>query len=158
AHHLEQLARPLAPGHAANALEVERDLDVLQRAEAREEVIGLEDEADAGEADAAALDFAERRDIDPVNLNAALGWAQDGADDREQRRLAAARRALEGGNLAAAHVEIDGTQGDEGAEPGGVGLADAAQRNERRGRADRRSVHHPAPPARRTAFASSISR
>src|SRR5579872_2360662 len=59
---LQQLERGGGAMAALHAFEVERDLDVLPRREAGEEVIALEDEADMGKPRAAPLGLAETGD------------------------------------------------------------------------------------------------
>ena len=73
--------------HAAN---VEREAHILERCQRREQVVGLEDEADV-----TATDIGQFLGVEVVNdlafdPHAARGWRQNTAEDREQRGLAAA--------------------------------------------------------------------
>src|SRR5262249_21387715 len=69
--------------------------DVLGGRQHRQEEEALEDEADAGEAYAAALTIVQRRDVLAVEEQRAARRAVHAAEQMEQRRLAASRRAAE---------------------------------------------------------------
>ena len=109
----EQLRRPLAA--TAAAVEDHRQLDVLDRAQVRQQVAGglLPDEPDDPAPVArplAAADLAElvagddrpagRRDLEP-------------AEDVHQRRLAAARRADDRDHLALVDEQVEALEGDD---------------------------------------------
>ena len=89
----------------------ERELDVLQRGGAREQVEGLEDEADLLVADRRQLVVVHRLDRDAVEEVAAGGRAVEAADDVHQRRLAGAGRAHDRDVLAGLDDEVDAAQG-----------------------------------------------
>ena len=98
-------------GSAERALRhVERQQHVLVRGHGREQVVGLEHEADV-----AAADRGQLLGVEPVrgvasDLQLARGRRQDAAEDRQQRGLAAARRAHEQRQLARIQRHLDALQ------------------------------------------------
>jgi hypothetical protein len=85
----------------------------------REQRVGLEDRVDVA---------LVRRDADggaAVDLDLALGRLVEAGDHAQRRRLAAAGRAEQRQELAGLHLEVDGVDSDEIAEP----LRDTAQRD-----------------------------
>ena len=84
---LEQLERPAARLLAA---QLERHLDVLPRRERRDQVEGLEHEADLLGAHAGALVLRERREVLAVQHHAASRRPVEAGQQAEQRALAAA--------------------------------------------------------------------
>ena len=62
----------------------------------------------------------ERRDLDPVDLDRALGAAVEAGEDVHQGRLAGARRAHDGGEMAARDLERDAAEGVDGGVAGAV--------------------------------------
>src|SRR5262245_60075891 len=108
---LERVQRGLAAFVAAHALAVgERPLDVLQHGQVADQVEGLEDEADALVPHFGTRGAAERRDVLAVEQVLALGRRVEEAEQREERRLAAARRAGDREELALRDVEVDAVE------------------------------------------------
>src|SRR5262249_5065502 len=99
---------------AAGAAELELERDVLRRRERGQEVVPLEDEADALRADAGQLALGQTGDPLALEQDLALGGREHAAEDGEQRGLAAPRRAGQHHDLAGAHPEVDALQGLEG--------------------------------------------
>ncbi len=85
----------------------ERELDVLEDREVADGLECLEDEADLPVADASALHRCQRRDLVPVEQVVAVARRVEQSEDREQRRLAAARRAADRHVLTLVDVEVD---------------------------------------------------
>src|SRR5262245_44936923 len=105
---LERVQRRLAALFAVHAFTVgERQLDVLQHRQVADQVEGLEDEADALVPDLRARGASERRDVLAVEQVLALGRRIEEAEQREQGRLAAARRAGDREELAFRDVEVN---------------------------------------------------
>ena len=95
-------ARPLAPLAARHAGVDQRQLDVVQRVGAGQQVEGLEDEADLLVADAPPARWSSSSwTADAVEAVGARGRRVEAADQVHQRRLAAARRAHDRHVLAA---------------------------------------------------------
>ena len=88
----------------------QRQLDVLERRRAREQVEGLEDEADLPVADLRPLVAVELRDVHAVEKVAARGRPVEAADDVHERALAGARRAHDGHELARRDRERDAVE------------------------------------------------
>ena len=110
---VQRRARPLGPrrgaGRPGGGVE-QRQRDVLERARAREQVEALEDEADALAAEARAIRLVEPGDVDALEEVAAAGRPVEAAEDRHQRRLARARGAHDGDELARFDGEADAAQ------------------------------------------------
>ena len=105
-------ARPFTP------LDVERVLDVLERGQRGEEVELLEDEADRPPADRReAASGASGSTSSPSTTTRPERRREDAAEDREERRLAGARRPLERDDLAALQREGDAAQDRDGLPP-----------------------------------------
>ena len=105
---LDDGVRPVLVDLAAG--ELEREDDVLLGREHGEEVEELEDEADVLAPELGQLGVPELRDGGAVDLDLALGRAVEAGEDVHERRLAGARRAHDGGELAALDVERDAAQ------------------------------------------------
>ena len=103
-----ELAHPLAVRLAAG--EREREHDVLGRREHRQQVEELEDEADVLTPQEREVVVGELRDVLAGDRHAALGRAVEAGEDVHQRRLAGARRAHDGGQLAGGDAEVDAAQ------------------------------------------------
>src|SRR5205085_1431084 len=99
--------RFVARGSAAHSFHVQRVLDVLERSERWEEIELLEDEAERAFADVAQT-FRIHRDA--VDHDVAFRRREDAAEDREEGRLAAARRTFERHDLTAIDREVDSFQ------------------------------------------------
>src|SRR4051794_24646977 len=111
ADQLQQLDRPPAQRRPVVGLEHQRQLDVLDRGQERDEVVALEDVADRVVAQGGELALGERRGVLAVDGDRALGRPVEPADHVEQRRLAAARRAHQADELARQHGEVGGDEG-----------------------------------------------
>ncbi len=103
-HPLEQLVGAEARIEAA---QLEGDLDVLPRGQRGDEVEGLEDEADLLRAQPRPRVLAQRAELDAVEEDAPAGGPVEARHQREQRALAAARRAEDGHVRAGGHVQRD---------------------------------------------------
>ena len=89
---LERRRDPLLALGGAHAAIGERQLDVLEHREIADQVEALKDESDLAVADARALRSRELGDRPAVQLVRAFGRRVEQAENRQQRRLAAARR------------------------------------------------------------------
>ena len=87
-----------------------------------QQVEGLEDEADVAAAQLGQRLVAHRGDVLAADVDGALGRAVEAGEQVHQRRLAGARRAHDGGELAGGDVQRDAAQGVDG----GLALAVAA--------------------------------
>src|SRR6185503_18071998 len=96
----------LAPRWRNTAVD-QRQLDVELDAEVGDQVERLEDEADGLVAQGRELGRRERRGVEPVEPVHAVARRVEQAEDREQGRLARARRAVDRDQLAAPDREID---------------------------------------------------
>src|SRR5262249_32039667 len=119
---------------------------VLRGGEGRDQVVPLEDEADALGADARQLGLLKARDLLVTDAHLARGRGEHAAEDREQRGLAAPRGPREHHELAAVHVEVHALERLEGERSLAEDLADAP-------RVDGRLAHH-----RNTIAGSSLRR
>ena len=88
----------------------QRQLDVLLRREHRHQVVELEDEADLGGAPLGERAAAELVEPLAADRDAAARGHVEAADEVEQRRLARARRAHQGEEVALLDVEVDVVQ------------------------------------------------
>ena len=111
AHPLEGLVHPLLALGGLHAAVGEGQLDVLVDREVADEVEALEDEPDLAVADAGPLGEVEVRHRPGVEDVGAAGGRVEQAQDREQRRLAAARRPRDRHVLAFLDVQVDPRQG-----------------------------------------------
>src|SRR6185436_19239131 len=105
--------------------ELQRHLDVLARGEGRDELEGLEHEADLLTAQAGSLVFAERAELDAVEPDASGGRTVEPGEQSEERALAAAGGPEDGHERSVRHVERDTFQdgqlvpaGEEGSGQG----------------------------------------
>ena len=113
----------------------ERQLDVLVDVQVADQVEALEDEPDLAVAHARALGERQVRDFLAVQDVAPFGRRVEQPQDREQRRLAAARRAGNRDVLTALDLEVDAGQGMRLDLVGEEHLRDAVEVDERlRGR------------------------
>jgi hypothetical protein len=100
---------------------------VVERGERRQQLEGLEDEADARAAHAALAVARERTDplVAEPDLTA-IGVLEE-TEHVEERRLARPRRPRDDGELAGFHVQIDPAQDRDGSAIGtGIGLDEPA--------------------------------
>ena len=109
-----------APPPRANAVQRQRQLDVLADRQGRNEVEGLEHEAEALPPPARPLGLGQRGEIGAVDADAACVGGLEAADQAQQRRLAGAAATHDGNELPA----LDGQAGavENGLLP--VALAD----------------------------------
>jgi hypothetical protein len=89
----------------------ERELDIVERGGAGEEVEGLEDEADFFIADAGELVVIELGDIVTVEPVAALRRGVEAADEVHQRGFTGSGWAHDGNVLVVADAEVDAAEG-----------------------------------------------
>jgi hypothetical protein len=100
----QQLAGAHDGLRARHALQHERDGHVLGGGERGQQVEGLEDEAHVPAAEGGQLRGGELLRVFAEDAALAVRAVEDAGHDRDQRRLAAARRPHEQQHLAAAHV------------------------------------------------------
>lgn len=103
-------------------VELEREHDVAEGVERRDEVEGLEDEADPATPQDGEVDVAQAGDLGVADPRASLGRAVESRHDVHQGRLAGTRRPHDGGELPAADAHADVVQCVDGALAGAVGL------------------------------------
>ena len=120
-----------------------RQLDVLERGGARQQMEGLEHEPDLAVADAGELVLRGVLDRLLVEAIGAGAGRVEAADQVHQRRLAAARGAHDGEVLALLDVEVDAGERADGLRPHHVGLGEAAQLDSGIGRRVSRTVRSP---------------
>ena len=102
--------RALAAFALRQGRQQQRQLDVLDGVQHRDEVIELEDEADVAAAPVGQLALGQRRQIGARDRDLARGDAVDAGDQVQQRRLARAGRAHQRDELALGHVEVDAVE------------------------------------------------
>ena len=130
-----------------------RQLDVLERARARQQIVGLEHEAQRARRECRR---ARRRSSVETSLAfehvGARGGPVEEADDVHEGRLARTRRAHHGHELARLDGEVDAAQRDDVvAALQRVDLAQVADRDDRGHRAPPSVPRLPPPPGRRAA-------
>ena len=128
----EQLARPGARGAAAVAGEHARQHHVLERAELRQQVVELVDEAQALAADAGACGIGQARAGAAAEEHLAAVGVLEQAGDLQQRRLAGARRPHQRDHGAGQQLEVGAAQHLEPALALAEAAADADQAQRRR--------------------------
>ncbi len=101
--------------------DIDAEFDVLAGSEPGEEVEALEDEANGGPAEGKEVAPAGGGDVPPADDYGACGGGIEGADDVEERGLAAARGTKHDDELAFRHGERDI---GEGSHAGGTGFVD----------------------------------
>src|SRR5258705_11967468 len=140
AYGLRRVGRALPPLRGGHLARVEqRELDVLDRGCAREQVEPLEHEADLRVAHVREVARRERRHVVPVQEVASGGRPIEAAEQMHERRLAGARRASERDELARRDIQRDAAQRLH------LQLAEVVAFRQVTNRDDR--VHRPAPPA-----------
>jgi hypothetical protein len=107
--------------------ELEGQHRILERGERGQQLEGLEDEADRAPAQLGARILVERKELDPLDRDAALARRVEAGENREQRRLALARGADDGERFPGRDLEVDLAQNDEVEIPGLHGLPYAAR-------------------------------
>src|SRR5438105_8240279 len=140
---LERSERALPPLFAVAAVD-ERQLDVLDRVQSREQVVGLEHEADVLVADPGQLIVGELSDVlAREHIGAAVGHVE-AAEHVHERRLSRARRAHDRDELRGADVEVHAAERIyRDLTPDAVGLRDAAKLDDA---LDHRPTMTPGPP------------
>ena len=113
----QQLVRGPAGVLAPPADEQQRQLDVLDRGQRRQQVEELEHEADLAAAQARELGLAQLVDALAVEPDLAGRRAIEAGEEVEQRRLAAPARAHDRDELAALDREVDAAQASTFAPP-----------------------------------------
>jgi hypothetical protein len=108
---LERLLHPLLALRRGHAAVGERQLDVLVHRQVADEVEGLEDEADLAVADARPVGHAQVGDRLRVERVAPLGRRVEETEQREQRRLAAARGPGDRHELPVLDLQVDPREG-----------------------------------------------
>ena len=106
----QQLHHPLAALRLADSLDRHHYFGVLIGAEYREQVVGLEHEADAVAPQVAQLLAAERPEVGALEPDGARRGRVEGADQVEGGGLAGPRRAADGRELPAAHRHREAAQ------------------------------------------------
>jgi hypothetical protein len=129
---LDEFVEPLRVRLAAGQLE--RQGDVLGRGEHREQVEELEDEADVVAPQAGERGVVELGDVEAGDGHVARRGLVQTGEDVHQRRLARARRAHHGGQVAGGDVDADAAQGVDGGVAGAVAPDDVAGADDGRGR------------------------
>ena len=121
----ERVHRPLVPFgrlHLAAAVVEQRQLDVVERRRARQQVEALEHEADLPVPDQRQLVLRHPRDVLAVEEVLAAGRPIEAAEDVHQRGLAGPRRAGDGHELARLDVHVGAAQRADDDLADGVGL------------------------------------
>ena len=114
----------LTPPHAGDR---RRQLDVLAGAEAGQEVEELEDEAEVCGPEPGPLSFAEAADLAAVEAQPSLARGVEGAEQVQQRALAAARGADDRDQLAGLDPHRDPVQNLHCAGAERIALANPVQ-------------------------------
>src|SRR5947209_8637195 len=127
---LQPVEHACAPLRRRYVLQQQRVLNVLVRGEHRNEVEGLEDEAERVAARGGEAMERNGRDVDSVDQNPSRIRFVDTADQVEQRRLAAARRTGQCQKIAAVDVERNSRERAHAHAAERVGSRDIEQPNE----------------------------
>ena len=117
---------------APHAVELPRQRHVLGGGQRRDEVELLEDVADAAASGSGAVRAAERAEVLPGDRDGAGGRDVEAAEQVQERRLARARRAHDGDQLAEPDVEVDVDERADLRRSGPVHAGQAAGGHERR--------------------------
>src|SRR5215472_6411628 len=107
---LQEVQRPLATVATGACPVAHRKHDVLQDAQRRQQVVLLEDEADAAAAETGTEPLARAGRLHTPDQDGAGGGPEQQAHDVQERRLAAARPAHDGDELAAPDAQRDPVQ------------------------------------------------
>src|SRR5690606_16143223 len=126
----EQLARALVPVLQLHARVHGGHLDVLGGRVLRDEVVALEHEAEGLAPEVRQLVAVEVRDVASLEQVLAGGGPVEAAEDVHQRRLARARGAHDGHELARVDLQVDAVQHLRGKVAIEVRLGDALQFND----------------------------
>ena len=128
----QRLHGELAPLAAGRAAIDQRQLDILGRRGARQQIVALEDEADIEVAQVRAAVAVEPAGVDAVEAVAAGGRRIEAADDVHRRRFARAGRAHDGDELAAVDRQVDAGQRVDLRFALAIGLPDLVEGEQRR--------------------------
>src|SRR3984957_17957104 len=123
---------PCALGCVAYSGELERRGDVFERGHGRNQVKGLEHDADALAAKAREGVFVQGAELDAVDLNFAFIWSLKTGHDHEQRRLARPGRPDYADRLAFADCQIDVAQDMHASRAAAETEVDGAHRDRRK--------------------------
>jgi hypothetical protein len=110
AHLVHGFSHPRLALGGRDAVVQQRQFDVLCHRQFFDEVEALEDEADVLLAQSRQPGFAGPRDLFPMQPELTLVGSVEQADEVQQRALAAAAGAHDGGELAGLHGEVDAAQ------------------------------------------------
>ena len=121
----ERLARPLA--RRAHARQPQRQLDVLRDGQRRQQVVGLEDEADVRAAELGERGLVERAERGAGELDAPAGRGLQARGDMQQPALAGPRRPHDRGEAVRGELDAHALQRVHRARPAAVGLADVVE-------------------------------
>src|SRR5262249_26262132 len=106
----ERRARPLRRDAPADSRELERDADVLERRQRADQPERLAHEADVSQPEARPRVLVERGGVAAQEAHGARRRAQETAEDREERRLAAAGRSHDQRQAPREKLEVDAAQ------------------------------------------------
>ena len=108
-----------------------RQLDVVERCRAREQVEALEHEADFSVPDDRELVLRHPRDVFTIQNVRAAGRAIQAPEDVHQRRFAGSRGTRDRDELPGLHVKVRAAKGADGDFADVVRLDEVADRNNR---------------------------
>ena len=111
----------------SHAVQLEREGDVLDRRQPREQVEVLEDVADRPAAHLRSIGTRDGGEVDPVHEHLAAGRLLEASGDRQERALAGAARAHDRHQLAALDGEVDLMERAHLGRPGAIDLRYLAQ-------------------------------
>src|SRR5690606_10578205 len=126
----EHLARPPLPLALRQAAIDERQLDVLERRRAVQQVESLKDEADEVASEQRPLLAREPGDVRALEEIPAARRPIEAAQDVQARRLAGAARARQRDELARAHGEVDPVERADLGRAAAVHARDALEREQ----------------------------
>ncbi len=124
---LEELPAASLALLARDAPVEEGEVDVLEHGELRDEVEGLEDEAEVPVPDPGEAVVGEARDVLAREAVRPLGGVVEAAQDVEERRLPRARGADDRDEASLVEREVDPLEDVERARVGAVALVDALE-------------------------------
>src|SRR5215813_9802668 len=129
---VEHLERAFPAFSRLHFQEEERVLDVLVRGEDRDEVEGLEDEADVSGTEVGLGVVAERQDVHAADLQTSAGGNVDAGEQVEERRLAASRGSDHHREALSWNLEAHAIEGQDLDLSASVPLVDPFQPYDRR--------------------------
>src|SRR5579871_1179974 len=106
-HQFQEIAGALVNLLPLEALQVERQGDVFDAGQARQEIEELKDEADLVASKASQVVIGERRHGLTINANLAGRGSVQSADEIQERGLPGARGAHDGDHFAALDLQVD---------------------------------------------------